>query len=165
MSIHVAILRPPYPELILSGEKTVESRLYATRQPPVGGVTEGERLFIKISGGAWAATALAGDVEEYHDLTPERFDELRERYQASVLGSDEYWESKRHVRYAVFVHLRSVEPLDVGPAYARNGYRAWHVLDERLSPLREVTLTAGRFAIGMRRCPSLRIACGPSRSR
>lgn len=143
VSIHVAILRRPYPELILSGEKTVESRLYQTRQPPVGCVQPGERLFIKVSGGAWAATAIAAAVDEHTHLTRTQMQALRERYQPTVLGTDEYWKSKLGSRYAVFITLRDVERFDTGPAYPSNGYRAWHVLDERLSPLREVTLTAG----------------------
>lgn len=162
MSIHVAILRSPYPDLILRGRKTVESRLYRTRRPPVGVVKRGERLFIKESGGGWAATAVAGEVVEHEGLDPAGMRALRDRWDGEVLGGRAYWESKVQSTYAVLVRLTAVEPLEVGPVYPRSGYRAWHVLDENLSPLMEALLTDGGVRNGYVNLPrvSRRLAEG-----
>jgi hypothetical protein len=143
MAIHVVILKPPYLRAVLRGEKTIECRLSKTAVPPFGQVTAGERLFLKYSGGPFAATALAHRVEAYDQLTPADVKKLRERYNAAVRGDGDYWHAKRDSRFATFVHLRAVEPLDLGPAYTKSPYRGWFVLGEDRSPLWELPLTAG----------------------
>lgn len=142
MPCHAVILKRPYLDAILAGTKTIESRITRTAQPPYRAVTPGERLFLKVSAGPWMATALAGHIEFHNDLTPAKVDALRDRYRPTVGGDDAYWAGKRDCRYATFVTLMGVEPLDVGPPYARS-LKAWHVVDDRLNPLREVTITAG----------------------
>jgi ASC-1-like (ASCH) protein len=142
MSIHVAILKRPYLKLILSGRKTVESRLTRTTQPPYNTIATGERIFLKASSGPFMATALAGTIEQHDSLTPADITKLRKRLDKTVCGNDEYWQMKRESRYAVFVQLTRVEPIDVGPAYPKS-MRAWHVVDDRLSPLMDITLTGG----------------------
>ena len=61
MSIHVAILKREYLRMVLSGQKTVESRLAKVRCPPFEQVVAGERLFFKASGGPFMAPAIADD--------------------------------------------------------------------------------------------------------
>lgn len=143
MVCHVAILKPIYVNAILSGAKTIESRLMKVAMAPYGQVAVGDRLFIKDSGGPFRATAVVDDVDEYNNLQPDEVMRLHEAYVDRVGGEYAYWWGKRMSRYAVFMHLTEVEPIDVGPRYQKSGYRAWFVLDERLSPLREVVLTAG----------------------
>lgn len=143
MAIHVAILKRPYLELILRGRKTIESRLTTTAQPPFGRIAAGERLFFKVSAGPFMATALAGRVEQFSDLNVSRMHALYRQFNAGVCGEAAYWQFKKHSRYAVFVHLREVQPIDVGPTYEPNNWKAWFVLPESASPLRDWPLTAG----------------------
>ena len=142
MPIHVAILKKPYVRMILSGEKTVESRLTRTAQPPLRDITTGERIFIKASSGPFMATAIAGRIDQHEALVPDDILKLRDRYNNAVCGNDEYWQLKKHSRFAVFIHLEQIEPIEVGPVYPKS-MRAWHVLDESLSPLKDVPLTDG----------------------
>jgi hypothetical protein len=111
--------------------------------PPYGQVASGERLFIKYAGGPFAATALAAAVDTYDNLTPKQVAQLRARYNHAVRGEGDYWQKKRQSRFATFIHLRDVEPLDIGPPYPKTAYRGWFVLDESKSPLWELTLTGG----------------------
>ena len=143
MPIHVAILKPVYIRAILVGRKTIESRLTVQNRPPYGVVRPGERLFIKASGGPFMATAIAGKVTQFNDLTPRRVEALRRRFQKRVGGDDAYWRSKRDSRFAVFIELCGVSELDVGPAYPKVNMKAWHVLDDAASPVFETTLTEG----------------------
>ena len=143
MAIHVAILREPYLSMLLSGQKTVESRLMKTRSVPFRRVRVGERVFVKLSGGPFRATTLVREVADYPDLTPPRVEELRQQWDPEVCGGPEYWAAKSDVRYATMLRLERVEPLTVGPRYAVQSMRAWYVLDEALSPLQESALTAG----------------------
>ena len=145
MPIHVVILQRRYLELILGGRKTVESRLTKTAGPPFGKVEVGQRLFIKASGGPFMATAVVGEVASYDNLTADRIRQLYRQYNAAVCGEVDYWKLKRDSRYATFITLEQVEPLDVGPAYNRS-LQAWHVLSDDLSPLVDVILTAGAIS-------------------
>lgn len=142
MPIHVAILKRPYLKLILSGRKTVESRLTRNTPPPYDAIQTGERIFLKASSGPFMATALAGTIEQHSNLTPADIKILRKRLDPAVCGNDEYWQMKRESRFAVFVQLTHVEPIEVGPAYPKS-MRAWHVVEDRLSPLMDIALTGG----------------------
>ncbi len=142
MPIHVAILKRPYIRLILEGRKTVESRLTRTAQPPYRAIESEERIFIKASSGPFMATAVAGKIEQHEGLEPSEILRLRLRHNRAVCGDNSYWELKQSSRFAVFIDLTQVEPLGVGPAYPKS-MRAWHVLDESLSPLLDIPLTDG----------------------
>jgi hypothetical protein len=141
--LHVAILKPNYIRDILAGTKTVESRLTKTNQPPHGRVQPGERLFLKASGGPFMATALAAEVLSWDNLSPAEVRRIEKQHRRTIGGDDAYWQAKRDSRFATLIRLTAAEPLDVGPAYKVAYMKAWYVLDEALSPLREVVLTDG----------------------
>ncbi|MEX0886902.1 MAG: ASCH domain-containing protein [Phycisphaeraceae bacterium] len=143
MPIHVAILRKPYLDLVLAGVKTVESRLARAARPPFRAVETGQRIFLKRAGGPFAAMAIAGEVEHHGDLDAAQLDALRRQYNARVCGDDAYWHAKRNARCASFIELTDVEPIDTGPGYRADGYRAWFVLPDDADPVRDVPLTAG----------------------
>lgn len=141
--IHVAVLKANYIRDILAGNKTIESRLTKTNQPPHGSVFSGERLFIKASGGPFMATALADRVQTFTDQTPRDIAKIRKRFGKQIGGDDAYWQSKQHSRFVTLIDLADIEPLAVGPAYKPAYMKAWYVLDDALSPLRDWTITPG----------------------
>lgn len=144
MSVHIAILRRPYLDAVLAGDKTVESRLTRTATPPWGQIQSGDRIFLKQSGGPFRAVAQAGHVESQDELTPATVDRLRRRFAARVGGDDAYWTAKRDARYACFIELCDVAAIpNVGPAYKPQYLRAWYVLPDAADPIRDVALTAG----------------------
>lgn len=143
MAVHIAILKPPYIRQILAGFKTVESRLTRTRQAPFGEINTGERIYFKASGGAFAAMAIARDIESFENPTPDEFTALEENFRPLVGGDDAYWQSKRTAAYLTFIHLAAVEPIDVGPSYPKSAWKAWHVVSDDADPVRDIALTAG----------------------
>ncbi|MBB6431735.1 ASCH domain-containing protein [Algisphaera agarilytica] len=143
MSIHVAILKREYLRMILSGQKTVESRLSKLRCAPFKSVSTGERLFLKASGGPFMATAIAGAVHDYADQTPEQIDALCDQWNPAVCGPLAYWRDRRDRPFATMIRLRNVEPMDVGPKLAVQNMRAWYVLPDEASPLMDVSLKPG----------------------
>ena len=148
MPIHVAILKRRYVEAILAGTKTVESRLSKVRCAPHGQVVPGERLFMKVSGGPFLATAIAGPVLDLEDQTPGDIDRLSREWNDRVGGDAAYWESKRASPFVTMVELTHVEPLDVGPRYRPAYMRAWYVLPDAASPLLDIPLTGGAIRNG-----------------
>lgn len=141
--IHVAILKPNYIRDILAGTKTVESRLTKTNQPPHGRVQPGERLFLKASGGPFLATAIANRVMSWDHLDPAGVAKIEKKHRPAIGGDDAYWQAKSDSRFATLIRLAEVEPFDIGPSYKVAYMKAWYVLDDALSPLRETVLTAG----------------------
>lgn len=141
--IHVAILKPGYIHAILEGRKTIESRLTKTMQPPHGKVQPGQRLFLKASGGPFMATAIAGNVQTYENMSPKDINKIRRKYGKQIGGDDAYWEMKRESRFATLITLNEIDPIAVGPKYKVAYMKAWYVLDEALSPVRDWTITPG----------------------
>lgn len=146
--LHVAILRKPYLDLILSGTKTVESRLTRTLLPPFKAVTPGDRIYFKQSCGPFRAMARAGRAEYHADLCPGKVDALRRRHNGSVCGDESYWQSKSSARYASLISLEQVVPIDAGPAMPPSRGRAWFVLDRNADPCFDVTVTGGALRNG-----------------
>lgn len=129
MAEHVAILYKRYIDLILQGEKTVESRLTRTPRAPFRAIAPGDRIYFKASSGPFMATAIADSVDFHEALTPVKINRLKHQYNDAVCGDDDYWNAKLTSRYATFVTLRDVEPLTTGPAMKKSTGIAWFVLD------------------------------------
>ena len=127
---HLVILKKPYLEAILSGRKTIESRLMKHNRPPFGRVGGGDKLFFKISSGPVCAVGRVKKVMQFENLTPERIDKIKHRYNGQILGSKEYWADKRTCKYAVLVQLERVKA--IGPVRIdKKDWRAWVVLTEK----------------------------------
>ena len=126
---HLAILKKPYLDMILSGQKTVESRLTKTRRAPFGHIAKGDKVFFKISSGPVCAVASVHSVRQYKNLTSKKIIQLKNQYNNLILGADSYWKEKKHSRYAVLVWLadvRDTKPIKID----KKDWRAWIVLSE-----------------------------------
>ncbi|MFG0247900.1 MAG: ASCH domain-containing protein [Phycisphaeraceae bacterium JB051] len=150
MHQHIAILQRQYLDLILSGIKTVESRLTGNALAPFGKIQPGQRIYFKQSSGPFRATAIADKVDFYDNLTPAKLRKLYDQYNARVCGSEDYWFiTKARAKYATFVTLRDVLPTHVGPAMKPSQGLAWFVIDPVDIPLPfAVTLTDGALKNG-----------------
>lgn len=165
MPIHIAILIRPYPQLILEGRKTIESRLTIRPLAPFKAIEPGERIFFKQSSGPFAATATAGETFFFDSLTPAKVTELKHRFNREVCGEDQFWHWKRDAKYATFIRLRDVLPTGVGPAMEPSRGPAWFVLPDNAAadvPLPfEIALTAGAIRNSYLRVPRKDIALPP----
>ena len=127
MNYHLAILKKPYLDLILSGRKTIELRLTRARRVPGPRATAGDRLFLKTSGGPVCAVATAAEVRYYEDLTPDRVAEIRRQYHEQIGGDDAVWQSMMDCRSGYLVWLRDVRT--IAPVrIEKKDWRAWVVL-------------------------------------
>lgn len=129
--IHAVVIHPRYLDLVLSGEKDIESRLSVNRVEPFGVVRVGERLYFKARGGAFGATALVARVNFYEGLTPRAVEGLRRQWNGRVRGELSYWRSKRRARFATLIELSAVEPVAFGPTTPPFHGRAWRMLPQR----------------------------------
>ncbi len=129
---HIAILHAPYIDAILSGAKTVESRLSLHRRAPWGVVEPGHTVYFKQRSGPFRLRATAGRIDLWEDLAPRDVDELAREHRHTVCAPASYWRGKRTARYATLIWLDDITPIDEGPAHPPMYGRGW------------LTLTPGR---------------------
>lgn len=125
---HIAILRQPFFSMVLSGEKTIESRWSMNKVAPYHKVSIGDELLLKLTGQAVTATAKVKDVK-YYELTPQIVDEIRIKY-GKKIGTDRFedWESTLQKKYCTLIWLdevKTVEPIQV----QRSNGAGWIVLN------------------------------------
>ena len=106
---HIAILRQPFFDMVLSGEKTIESRWSMNKVAPYGKVSIGDKILLKETGKDVTATAIVKDVK-YYELTPEIVEEIRLHY-GKQIGTDKFedWEATLHKRYCTLIWLSNVK--------------------------------------------------------
>jgi ASC-1-like (ASCH) protein len=105
---HLLILKKPYLEAILAGQKRIESRFMMTRRAYFGRVLPEDKLFLKESSGPVCAVATAAAVKNLEDLTAKKISSLKQQYNHDVVGSDEYWQSKMNCKFGLLVWLKDV---------------------------------------------------------
>lgn len=105
---HIAILKQPFFDMVLNGEKTIESRWSMNRIAPYGKVSKGDLIFLKESGKQVTATARVADVK-YFRLDPGEADEIRAKW-GKEIGTDKFenWESIREKRFCTLIWLSDV---------------------------------------------------------
>ncbi|MDD5064075.1 MAG: ASCH domain-containing protein [Phycisphaerae bacterium] len=130
MTNHLVILKKPYLDAILDGRKLIESRLSAVKPCAFERLLSGDKLFLKQSSGPVCATAKVKAVKNFENLTPRRIIEIKQQYNRHILGSDEYWRSRRDSRFGFLAWLeevKSIEPVRIN----KKDWRAWVVLTEK----------------------------------
>lgn len=132
--IHVAVLKPKYLAMLLSGEKTLECRLTRNRIEPHGRIRRGERVYFKESSGPFRATAIVEEIIEHTDLDESGILAIREAYGPSIGAPDSFWESKRTARFAVLVRFRRIEEVSRGPKMPTLNGRGWVRLPREEDP-------------------------------
>jgi len=127
---HLAILKKPYLNAIVSGQKRIESRFTKTKCPPFGRVWPGDKIFLKESSGSVSAIATVTAVKSFKDLTPDRIIQLKAQYNHDINGTDDIWRTKMDCRFGVLIWLKDVEPIE--PVWInKKDWRAWVVLTEK----------------------------------
>jgi ASC-1-like (ASCH) protein len=139
---HVAILQRPYLKLILQGKKTFESRLSRSRLAPFECVGVGDIIHFKQTSGPFVCRAMARRIHSFDQLTPRRIEALKHRFNKRVCGDDAYWLRKARSRFATFIELAHVTPVEQGPSFPKSHGLAWFVLPETTNtPAFDTSLT------------------------
>ncbi len=127
MNYHLAILKKQYLDAILAGHKTIESRLYQTRQKWLSQVSAGDKIFFKASSGPVMATAIVDKVKYYENLTAKQIAQMQKQYNQQILGDEQYWQEKAKSRYGILIWLKDVQPIP-HRSIKKFDWRAWVVL-------------------------------------
>jgi len=104
IGIHLAIFSEPFLSLVLSGQKTIDSRFSRNRCAPYGEVGDGDIILIKEVAGPICGVALARRSWCY-DLTTEPIERIKDRFGAGICADDEFWASRADALYATLIEL------------------------------------------------------------
>ena len=135
MQYHLAILKQPWLNHILSGKKTIESRFTKIRLAPYGKVDAGDLVYLKESGGPVKGQFTAAKVETYTDLTPEMLNEINRRYHRHIFVDphfQDFWETWSASKYATLIHIENVIVYRNPFPFQKKDGRAWVVLEKPL---------------------------------
>jgi hypothetical protein len=130
VALHLAILMNPYLQLLLDGQKTIESRFSTHRRAPYYQVQHGDVILLKRSGGPIAGIGLVADAK-FYQLTPDVLQHIRDEY-ADELGINDpsFWSDRERASFATLLCLSHVRRLDPIP-YLKRDQRAWLILKPR----------------------------------
>lgn len=126
---HIAILRQPFYDMVLTGEKTIESRWSMNKIAPFNKVKIGDTILIKLTGQPVTAKAKVKDVKYYY-LTPEIVEDIRVKY-GKLIGTDKFedWQTTLNKKYCTLIWLdkvQKIKPILV----ARSNGAGWIVLKD-----------------------------------
>lgn len=126
---HLAILRQPFFDMVLNGEKTIESRWSMNKIAPYNKINIGDEILLKVTGQPATATAKVKDVK-YYELTPEIAEDIRLKYGREI-GIDKFenWDETRQKKYCTLIWLvdvKTIKPLEV----PRSNGSGWIILKD-----------------------------------
>ena len=129
VALHLGVFIEPYLTYILQGQKTVESRFGATKQPPFERVEGGDILLLKKSSGPLVAIAHVSDVW-YYELKRRDFESVVEQFGPAMCLEEEYIRTKSSSTFATLIRLDHVEKVADVEVHKRDR-RGWVVIRER----------------------------------
>lgn len=123
--VHVAIMRKAWGllEKILTGDKTIESRWYKTKQKPWGTIFAGDIVYFKNSGEPVTVKTEVEKVIQFADLTPEKVRGILAEYGKDdgieEAKAPEFFERFKDKKYCLLMYLKNptrVTPFDIDKA-------------------------------------------------
>lgn len=127
---HIAIMRQPFLNMVLSGEKTIESRWSMHKVAPYNKVATGDIILFKETGKDITVKAIVRSVK-YFELTPQLVDDIRVKY-GKKIGTDKFedWKTTLTKKYCTLIWLDKVE--QISPIKAEKSHGAgWIVCKEK----------------------------------
>ena len=126
---HIAILKQQFFDMVLSGEKTIESRWSMVKVAPYKKVSVGDKILLKETGKDVTATANVKKVQ-FYELTPEIVEDIRIKY-GKKIGTDKFedWKSTLQKKYCTLIWLDEVTPVAPIKVKRSNG-AGWIVLKD-----------------------------------
>ena len=118
---HIAILRQPFFDMVMKGEKTIESRWSMNKIAPYGKVNIGDEILLKETGKDVTARCVVKDVK-YYQLIPELAEEIRTKF-GKKIGTDKFkdWQSTLKKKYCTLIWLEKVKKIEPIKVKRSNG--------------------------------------------
>lgn len=106
---HIAIFRQPFFDMVLSGEKTIESRWSMKKVAPFNKVQIGDELLLKQTSHDVIATAKVKDVK-YFELTQDIAEEIKSKWNKEIgIYKFDNWDNYKNKKYCTLIWLDNVK--------------------------------------------------------
>ncbi|MEK6816643.1 MAG: hypothetical protein AABY09_03450 [Nanoarchaeota archaeon] len=111
---HLAILSKQKKLLakIISGEKTIESRWYASKKAPFGLIAEGDTIYFKESGEPVTVKAKASRILYYEGLNQEKIKGLLIEYGSQIGVDVSYLGNIKDKKFCILIFLDGIEKIE-----------------------------------------------------
>ncbi len=128
-SVHLAIFSEPFLSLMLSGQKTMESRFSINNVIPYRKVLEGDIVFIKKSPGSVIGLFVVGRVEYVSNLTSEKVKLLEKKYGRLLCWNvdADFLENKSTAKFVTLIDIKKIfmiDPIEI----AKVDRTAWSIV-------------------------------------
>ena len=126
---HLAIFKGHGGELILTGQKTIESRFSRAKIAPFGQISSGDLVYIKPSG-----KDIIGQFKVKKVIFIDNFDlndlaELRKKYGEQIAMDEDYWKGKEASKVATIIFIGESSRFLTAPLkIPKKDWRGWVVL-------------------------------------
>lgn len=129
VGVHVAVFSEPFLSLVLSGEKTIESRFSRNRCAPYGQVYDGDIILIKEVAGPIRGIALARRTWCYNLIT-KSLERIKNRFGVGICADDAFWVAHADSLYATLIELDAATSIG-GVRCDKGDRRGWVSLRSR----------------------------------
>lgn len=126
---HLAIFKLGVGELILEGQKTIESRFSLAKIAPYGVISTGDLVYIKPSGKEPIGQFRVKKVIFYGGLEAPDIGEIREKYGAQIASDEQFWNSHQQAKYGTLIFIGEISKFITSPIkFNKKDLRGWVVL-------------------------------------
>lgn len=108
---HIAILKEPYLQKILSGEKTIESRWSQTKLPPYGKVKDGDTIYLKKASGNVVAKCMVQKVASFENLNENKIKEILQKYHKQICVEPQQFDMFKNKNYCTLMWISDIKHL------------------------------------------------------
>lgn len=130
MMKHLAIFKGDGAQLILSGQKTIESRFSSKKDVPFLQISKGDLVYIKPSGKDIIGQFRVKKVIFYDGLEVGDVGEIREKYGKEMAVDEAYWQKRESAKYGTLIFIGEVDTFITSPLkFPKKDLRGWVILD------------------------------------
>lgn len=131
MTKHLAILRQPYLDYILSGKKTIESRFPKVKCAPFGMIKAEDVVLLKESTGRVKGVFEVAKVSFFENVSFVDLCQIR-KYENEICSylEEDFWISRSSARYVTLLWIKNVRSYPEPYAYPKQDRRGWVVLKD-----------------------------------
>ncbi len=130
MKKHLAIFSNGLGEMILSGQKTVESRFSKTKMPPFGEVSAGDLVYIKPTGQDLIGQFKVKKVIFYDGMDVTDLKDIQERYGQEIAADKSFWQKHQGAKFGTLIFIGQTTKFLTSPIkITKKDQRGWVVLE------------------------------------